>query len=294
MAEVNYIKQLTEVMGKFSDDDRLNPSHVSLYLGLFMFWNSSRFKNPISISRSEIMKVSKIGSNATYHRCITDLHKWNYLEYLPSHNPFKGSKVNMFIFETGAEQVLNENRSKNEHVSEQAVNGNHSKIEQVPEQALVPYINLYKHNKLYKQERGEEKKSSLHSSQNKNTDSSFCKADLQSSKKNDLQSSDSPKSKKVSKGELHSPTRRKKFVPPELKEVKIFFHENKSSYQVGETFYNHFESNGWLVGGKAKMKNWKAAARNWISREEKYQAKSRSPAQQRLHVNENKDYDIPL
>ncbi len=288
-------------MGRFSDDERLNPTHVSLYLALFLFWNLNRFKNPISISRSEIMKVSKIGSNATYHRCITDLHKWNYLEYIPSYNPFKGSMVNMFIFGTGAEQVLNENHPKNEQVSEQVVNGNHSKTEQVPEQALVPSINNIKHKKLYKnnkQEREEEKKSSPHPSQNK-IDESSCKGDLQSPKKSDLQLSDSPKSKKASKGELHSPkktspTSRKRFVPPELKEVKTFFHENKSSYQVAETFFNHFESNGWLVGGKAKMKNWKAAARNWISREEKYQAKSRSPAQQRLHVNENKDYDIPL
>lgn len=27
-------------------------------------------------------------------------------------------------------------------------------------------------------------------------------------------------------------------------------------------FYDHFESNGWMVG-KVPMKDWKAAARNW-------------------------------
>jgi len=59
-------------------------------------------------------------------------------------------------------------------------------------------------------------------------------------------------------------------------------------------FFNHFESNGWKVGGKAAMKNWKAAAKNWIARDEKFQDQNRSPAQQRLHVNQNKDYDIPL
>jgi len=31
------------------------------------------------------------------------------------------------------------------------------------------------------------------------------------------------------------------------------------------SWFNHFESNGWLVSGKAKMKNWKAAARNGFS-----------------------------
>lgn len=33
-----------------------------------------------------------------------------------------------------------------------------------------------------------------------------------------------------------------------------------------ETFFDHFESNGWKVGGKAPMKNWQAAARNWCRR----------------------------
>ena len=280
MKEVNYIKQLTEAMSKMSDDDRLNPSHVSLYIALFQFWNMNRFKSPISVTRNDVMRVSKIGSNSTYHRCITDLHKWKYLEYLPSYNPFKGSKVNMFIFGTGVEQVVNSNHSKNEQVPEQVMNRNHSKNEQ----ALVPSINSIKLNKQYKHykpiqtKKREEKKSSPHSSQNKNIESSF--------RKDDLQSSDT--SKKT------SPSKRKRFVPPELKEVKTFFHENKSSYQVAEMFFNHFESNGWKVAGKAPMKKWKAAARNWIMRDEKYQAQSRSPAQQRLHVNENKDYDIPL
>jgi hypothetical protein len=31
-----------------------------------------------------------------------------------------------------------------------------------------------------------------------------------------------------------------------------------------ERFYDHFTSNGWKVSGRAAMKDWKAAARNWI------------------------------
>ena len=31
-------------------------------------------------------------------------------------------------------------------------------------------------------------------------------------------------------------------------------------------FYDHFTANGWMVGGKSKMKDWKAAARNWSRR----------------------------
>jgi hypothetical protein len=58
------------------------------------------------------MKISKIGSRTTYHRCMKELDNWGYLNYIPSHNPLKGSRVVMFIFETSCEyedsQVLNQ------------------------------------------------------------------------------------------------------------------------------------------------------------------------------------------
>jgi len=113
MPQTNYILHLTSTMEKFTLDDRLNPSHISMYLALFQYWNLSRFSNPISINREEIMKLSKIGSKSTYHKCIRQLHHWEYLEYLPSHNPFKGSKVIMFNFGTSSEQALVHYRPKN-------------------------------------------------------------------------------------------------------------------------------------------------------------------------------------
>lgn len=131
--EVNYIRQLTGAMIKFAEDDRLNPSHVSLYLALFQTWNLSRFKNPVSVSRADAMQLSKIGSKATYHKCIRDLHNWGYLKYMPSHNPYKGSRVYMFILETSAKQPLNQGSSE----SGQPLNQAGSKSEQ----ALVPSIN---------------------------------------------------------------------------------------------------------------------------------------------------------
>ena len=113
MFQTNYILHLTSTMEKFTLDDRLNPSHISMYLASFQYWNLSRFSNPISINREEIMKLSKIGSKSTYHKCIRQLHLWDYLEYLPSHNPFKGSKVIMFNFGTSSEQALVHYRPKN-------------------------------------------------------------------------------------------------------------------------------------------------------------------------------------
>jgi hydroxyacyl-ACP dehydratase HTD2-like protein with hotdog domain len=50
---------------------------------------------------------------------------------------------------------------------------------------------------------------------------------------------------------------------PILENVTSFFQENNYTKIEAEKFFNYFESNGWLVGGKTKMKNWKAAAKTW-------------------------------
>jgi hypothetical protein len=80
-----------------------------------------------------------------------------------------------------------------------------------------------------------------------------------------------------------------------LNQVKSFFLEKNKTDLEAEKFFNHFESNGWLVGGKTKMKNWQAAARNWIARSEEFNSdRFLSSSKDRLNVNQNKDYSVPL
>ena len=89
---MNYIKHLTGFFDKVVKDRTLNPTHVSVYMALFQFWNCNRFINPVSISRDEVMRISKISSKATYHKCLKNLHALGYINYEPSYNPFKGSQ----------------------------------------------------------------------------------------------------------------------------------------------------------------------------------------------------------
>ena len=238
---VNYIKHLEAVTLRMADDTRLNTSHVSMYLALFLIWNHNRFQNPLSINRSEVMKISKIGARSTYHKCITELHKWDYLRYIPSHNPLKGSLINMFTFDTSSEQVVSQ-------VPVQ-LRG------QVPSQVLGPSINSIKHNKQIK---------------HLNID------------KDDSKIVPFEKSKKI------------KFSSPSLEDAILFFKEKNKSDLEAERFFNHYESNGWLVGGKSKMKNWQAAARNWILNSEKFQSQKKEASPGNLNVNQNKDYSVPL
>lgn len=60
------------------------------------------------------------------------------------------------------------------------------------------------------------------------------------------------------------------FEPPSLTETVEYFIAQQSNQETANHFHDHFQSNGWLVGGKTKMKDWRAAARNWIRNEHKY------------------------
>lgn len=71
-----------------------------------------------------------------------------------------------------------------------------------------------------------------------------------------------PKSKKM---------KIQQFTIPDLQEVQSYFLEKQNTQTEAERFFNYFESNGWLVGGKTQMKDWKAAARNWIMRSKEFQ-----------------------
>lgn len=66
-----------------------------------------------------------------------------------------------------------------------------------------------------------------------------------------------------------------RFTPPTIKEIKDVI--KAKGYQVNaETFFNFYESKGWMVG-KNKMKNWTAALAQWNSREKAEKPKVKDP-----------------
>ncbi len=56
------------------------------------------------------------------------------------------------------------------------------------------------------------------------------------------------------------------FNPPSVVEGLAYAKEIGWSQKEFEGWYDHFQSNGWKVGGKAPMKDWKAAMRNGARR----------------------------
>ena len=70
----------------------------------------------------------------------------------------------------------------------------------------------------------------------------------------------------------------RRFHPPTVDEVRAYCQERGNRVDP-QRFVDHYTSNGWRVGGKSSMKDWKAAVRNWEGNE--YGSTTRdSPANQ--------------
>ncbi|WP_394758915.1 transcriptional regulator [Flavobacterium sp.] len=283
---MNYIKHLTGFFNRISNEESLNPTHISLYLTLFQCWNVNRFKNPITISRDEMMKGSKIASKATYHKCIKELQRLKFLDYFPSYNPYSGTEVFMINFSEGSNfnqnsseatssnndqttPIFDQTEPKNEHVNGQV-------SEQVNE---PPYI--YYNKQISK------------NIKNIDIDTNFQNFDDNFFLKNGA----------VKKEEKSSAKKEENFLSPSIDVVKEYFKFQNFTEFEAERFFNYYSSIGWLIGGKTKMKDWQAAARNWMLNTPKFSVNLPNPPAQKanpqpraynLNATIDKNYAEPL
>lgn len=309
---MNYIKHLTGFFDKVAKDKLLNPTHVSLYIALFQFWNINRFRNPISISRDEIMRISKISSLATYHRCLKLLDAHGYIKYEPSFNPYKGSHVFLFNFSNDLKPTLRNERtttSNFEEVNEQVVNkyytGSETGTEQVDEQALVRYINntnstnnLNDSNGLNLDELAKK---------NENESDNFLNVDAQEKEKSSAkkEKEELPLSEQETAEHIRNLFSNQNFKSPEsnsqtqlpnptIEEVLQYFRDKNYPEIEANKFFNYFKSIGWVVGGKIPMTDWPAAARNWMLNAPKYINNERTERIKSFDTSADKDYSEPL
>lgn len=54
------------------------------------------------------------------------------------------------------------------------------------------------------------------------------------------------------------------FRKPTVEQIAAYC-EERSNTVSPQRFFDHYESNGWKIGGKSAMKDWKAAIRTWES-----------------------------
>lgn len=306
---MNYIKHLTGFFEKVAADKNLNPTHVSLYIALFQFWNFNRFRNPISISRDEVMRISKISSKATYHKCLKNLHNSGYINYLPSYNPFKGSEVTMLDFSSDLKPSNKQAKSKVEPISElpieQALNKPNTTNKTSSKQALVPYINNTNNSKELNVENvvAPSPKFNYQFQNNFNSQIQNLAYNVSVSEIYPIQKEKScaKKEKDYSSPFNTEDSKFQNIIPPPYEELIDFFKKSNAPLIEAQKFYDHYEANGWLVGGKSKMKNWHAAARNWLLNTKKFNEQhlptpqsSNRPKPNNLQATTNKNYKEPL
>ena len=85
----------------------------------------------------------------------------------------------------------------------------------------------------------------------------------------------------------------KRFAPPTLENVSEYCREMGYTNVDAERFIDFYTSNGWMVG-KNRMKDWKAAVRNWDRREKNPQRQDGAAEvakKNRLHNLEEHGYD---
>ncbi|MBS1533748.1 MAG: transcriptional regulator [Bacteroidetes bacterium] len=292
---MNYIKHLTGFFDKVAQDRLLNPTHISLYIALFQFWNCNRFRNPISISRDEVMRISKISSKATYHKCLKALHAHGYIKYEPSYNPFRGSHVYLFNFSNDLKPLPKSDRNSSSNfeplgkqLSNKPQTTTETGTEQADEQAVVPSTNktnISNHQNSPKNSNaGEpsEKKINLDlDSETKKSQKE--KGSAEKEKENPQDFADS------SENEI-----RRQEVSLSIDEVRAYFLEQNYAEVEAHKFYNYFQSIGWLVGGKTPMTDWQAAARNWMLNAPKYSTSEKPDPIKQFDTSTDKDYAEPL
>ena len=68
--------------------------------------------------------------------------------------------------------------------------------------------------------------------------------------------------------------KRKRFIPPTVEQVREYCVERNNGIDP-EKFVNFYDSKGWMIG-KNKMRDWKAAVRNWERREQQQRVQDRN------------------
>ena len=89
------LDRLSGYINRVASDERLRPTHISLYFALCHSWIVNKFQRRYHVSRRQLMMSSRIRSRATYHKTMTELKVLGYVKYRPSYHPVEGSEVSL-------------------------------------------------------------------------------------------------------------------------------------------------------------------------------------------------------
>ncbi len=90
---MNELKLLNDFFYAIEEDPRISITHIGIYAALLQCLCEQGFINPVHAFSHEIMKMAKLSSAITYHKCVKELSEYGYIRYEPSFNRNKGSRI---------------------------------------------------------------------------------------------------------------------------------------------------------------------------------------------------------
>lgn len=254
---INYIQHQQMFMMQSMTDERLYSNDICLYFVFFHLWNRHRFHSPFPVNRSEVMQLSHIRCRKAYIKCIRRLHSYGYIVYMRSPKQFGESKVFMLPLGASGPQPGIGNEP-------QAGEGN---IPQ-PVAASTPHTGV---------DAGH-----------------FYKLNINNVKTERVNSNSRPqkkmKNESSEENEISTP------AIPKLEEVLAQFKAAGFPEKEGRKFFFHYQAIGWTISGMP-IHDWPSAAQKWCENIDSFTSKNHDNGTAKpgkLHVNEDKRYDIPL
>lgn len=279
---MNYIRHLNQVLESFTSDRRIIPRHISMYMALFFLWNKFKFPATIYFARGELMPLSKIGSMRYYHLTLHELDEWGYIHYQPSKSMYKASCVTIIACcnsatsgETCSATSTATSGATSTETSTATRTATSSDSSTGTCSATTSEAIKINTNKTV-----------LNTINNQKT--------IENLREHARDAHPAPIDNEVQSTRNAAGEKRQRFQKPTLEELENYFQSREGPVEEAQRFFNHFESNGWRVGGKSPMKDWKAAVRNWLLNSNKYQRNHAVGRDNPLATLNDKDYGEPL
>ena len=238
---------------------------------------------------------------------MKELEALGFMEYLPTYNPHSCSNVIMVNFSDELKNrpkfepltssknkpVQNLTHSKSEQVVEQGNNRNilknkNLKLNTTQKQYVEPVQNK---TRLKNEQHIEQVDEQVYIDNNK-TYTNIINKDIDT--KSEILNSNTAPEENQEKSCAKKEEANNNGITPSIEMILEYFAFKESSETEANKFFNYYSSIGWLVGGKTKMKDWKASARNWIMNQNKFQPKSNIPQPNHLQTSNYKNYAEPL
>lgn len=271
---MNYIHHLTNFYACIEHDTSLTPCHISLYMALFQYWNLHRFQDAIPIYRENLMRLSRIGSKNTYHKCLKELHQAHYIKCHPPSSKFQPIKITMLpldqkekkgaiklsLFSIPEKSPARIKTETHQNTKTSSPKTNTVSVPNLTEPCLyfdtaqVPNlteIGLHFDTDTVPKVGRNIKLNYKHINSVCNTPTKI----LKKNKKNIAPINDLARVPKTVQEQINQPS---------ITEIENFFHQSNYPPEEAKKFYYYNQSKNWLLQKNIPITNWQAAANKWI------------------------------